>query len=88
MVLTAQYGLCAIGMLGIQRTKNSLNNLSAVISKTHVLLLVHCFQFGMETTYHVVLETVGLYLCPVVQLVRGYILHIARHIVTGICIGA
>ena len=42
----------------------------------------------METTYHVVLETVGLYLCPVVQLVRGDILHIARHIVASICISA
>ena len=41
----------------------------------------------METAYNHVLETVGLYLCPVVHFVSGDVFGVTRNIIAGVCVG-
>ena len=64
-----------------------LIELARILRQTDVILLVDSLQLGVETTDDHILETVCLNLGPVLDLVRGYILDIARHIVRGKGIG-
>ena len=55
--------------------------LALVAAQSDIILLIDSLQLGVETTYHHVLESVGLDLCPVLNLVRRDILRIAGHVV-------
>ena len=88
MLLCAQHGLCAVGMVGKQCREHSLGELAAIAGEAHVLLLIYGLQLGMETADDVVLEAVGLNLCPVFQLVGGDILDVAGDIEAGVGVGA
>ena len=58
--------------------------LTLVAAQSDIILLIDSLQLGVEATYHHVLESVGLDLCPVLNLVRRDILRIAGYIVRGI----
>ena len=62
---------------------------SLVIIACHgdVLLLVHGFQLGVETTDYHVLEAIALNLRPVLDLVVRDVLYIASHVIAGVGIG-
>ena len=62
--------------------------LGVVACHGDVLLLVYSLQLGVETTDYHVLETVALYLCPVLYLVVRDVLYIAGHVVGSIGVGA
>ena len=49
---------------------------------------VHCLQFGVETTYYHVPETVGLYARPRRNFVAWYIFNVARLVFRGVGITA
>ena len=58
--------------------------LTLVAAQSDIILLIDSLQLGVETTYHHVLESVGLDLCPVLNLVRRDILRITGHVVRGV----
>ena len=84
MFLRSQHRLRSIRVIREQGGHNLLIHLAVVLGQGHILLLIHRFQFGVETANHIMLETVGLYLGPVFHLIGRNILHIHRHIITGI----
>ena len=60
---------------------------TAVTCQSDVVLLIHSLQLSVETANHHILETVGLNLGPVINLVRWDILGIAIHFIRCIGIG-
>ena len=80
-------GLCTIRMVREEGAHDCLDNLLAIVSRVHVAFFVHGLEFGMESTDHEVLETVGLNLRPVLNLVARNVFHVASHVVAGIGIG-
>ncbi len=84
MFLRSQHRLRSIRVIREQGGHNLLIHLAVILRQGHILLLIHRFQFGVETANHIMLETVGLYLGPVFHLIGRNILHIHRHIITGI----
>ena len=81
MFLRTDGGLRAVRMGRRQLLTHRTPYLVTVVSQIHVVFLVDGFQLGMETANHHVLETVGLNLRPVLNLVRRDVLYVARHIV-------
>ncbi len=75
-------------MRGVESGQQLLVYLAAVLGQRHVFLLVDGFQLGVESSQYRVLEAVGLYAGPVINLVGRNILHIAGHIVARIRVGA
>ena len=88
MLLSAYRGLRAIRMTGECLCEEGFVNLLVVVGKTDVVLLVYGFKLGVEPPYDHVLEAVALYLEPFLHLVGRYVLHIARHVVARIGVGA
>ena len=86
--LCTQYGLRAVGMVGEQGGVHGLPDFAAVARQRHVLLLVDGLQLGVEAADHGVLETVGLDLGPVVDLVRRDVLDVYGHVLRREGIGA
>ena len=72
-----------IGVCGSQRSEDSVRELVPVVVQVLIVLLIYGLQFSMESTQDNVLEAVRLYLCPVLQLVTGDVLHINRLVVAG-----
>ena len=62
-------------------------NFVAIACKSDVIFLVNGLQLGVETAYNHVLETVGLYFCPVVHFVSGDVFRVTRNVVAGVCVG-
>ena len=81
MFLRTDGGLSAVGVRGEQLRHHGSIELVAIIRQTDVILLIDSLQLRMETTNGHIHEAVGLNLCPVINLVRGDILHVAGHIV-------
>ena len=88
VILRTDSGLRTIGMSRRQLLAQRTPYLVAIIGEVDVILLVNGLQLSVETTDNHILETVGLHLGPVLNLVRRDILRIARHIVGGKGIGA
>ena len=88
VLLRTNSGLCAIGVRGIEFVAQSIIEFIRIVSQIDVILLVHSLQLRMETTDGHVHEAVCLDLGPVVNLVRGDILHIASHVIARIGIRA
>ena len=63
-------------------------HLAGILCERHVLFFVNCFKLGMETAYNAVLETVSLYLCPILYLIGRNVFGVASYIEAGICIGS
>ena len=84
MVLSSQHRLCSIRIIRIKRRKNGFKHLPAIFCQRHVLLLIHCFQFCMETADDCILETVRLDLRPNLHFVGRNIFHI--HCLVKTCI--
>ena len=59
-----------------------------VTRQAYVVFLIHCFQFGVETTYDHVPETVRLNTRPRRNLVAWYVFNVARLVFSGECITA
>ena len=59
-----------------------------ITRQTYVVFFVHCLQFGVETTYYHVPETVGLYARPRRNFVAWYIFNVARLVFRGVGITA
>ena len=76
VLLAAQSGLVAVGVVGEEGGKHGVVHLAVVLGEAHVLLLVDGLQLGVEQAQHQVLETVGLNLAPGLQLVVGDVLDI------------
>ena len=53
----------------------------AIVGKTDIELFIYSLELGVETANNHVLESVGLHLCPCIDLVRRDILNIACNIV-------
>ena len=83
VLLRADGGLSAVGMRGEKLGEQSLVLFVAVAGKANVVLLIDSLQLGVEAANHHILEAVGLHLCPVLNLVRGNVLHIASHVIRG-----
>ena len=86
--LSAEHGLSAVRMSGENCTEHSLRQFAVVLSERHVLFLIDGFKLGVESADDGVLESVSLNAGPVVKLVRGDILDIACHVLTGVSVGA
>ena len=80
--------LCTIGMRGIKFLPECNPLLIAVIGKTDIILLIHCFQLSVEAADDHVLEAVGLNLCPCVDLIVGNVLLITGDIVARVSVAA
>ena len=80
VLLRAQHGLGAVGMVGEQGGGHRFPYLARVLRERHVLLLVDGLQFGVEAADDGVLEAVGLDACPVVDLVRRDVLDVDGHV--------
>ena len=88
MFLSTNGGLCAIGMRGEQLGHHGIIHLLAVVGQMDVVLLIDGLQLSVESTDGHILKAVGLYLQPVVHLVGGNVLGVARHVEPGVGIGA
>ena len=88
MFLLTDGGLGTVRMGRGEKLPEGSKLLVVVASHRDVLLLVYSLQLGMETADHHVLESVALYLCPVLNLVVRDVLHIAGHVVGSIGVGA
>ena len=88
MLLCTNGGLSAIGVCRCELLAQCTPNLVTIVGKVDVILLINSFQLGMETTDNHILETVGLNLSPVVNLIRRDVLYITGDIVRGEGIGA
>jgi len=88
MLLCSQHGLRAVGVVGEQRGVHRFPDFAAVLRQGHVLLLVNGLKLGMEAADHGILETVGLDFGPVVDLVRGNVLDVDRHVLRREGVGA
>ena len=86
VLLRTNRGLCAIGVGGEEHGADTLPEFARVLSDADVVLLIHSFQLGVESTDHHILEAVGLNLSPIGDFVRGNVLHIARHVVRGVSV--
>ncbi len=84
VLLRSQHRLRSIRMIREKGGHNLLIHLAVVFRQRHILFFIYRLQFRMETADYVMLEAVRLYFGPVLHLVGGNILHIHRHIVTGI----
>ena len=51
--------------------------LHSIVRQVDVILLIHSLQFGVETSYSHILETVTLHLQPVLNLICRYVVHVA-----------
>ena len=87
MLLSTDGGLCAIRMVRPQHLTQGSEQLTTVAGQSDVILLVNSLQLGVETANHHILETIGLDLSPVINLVRWDILGIASHVVRSVGIG-
>ena len=85
--LRTDSGLSTIGVCRRQLLTHRTPYLVTIIGQIHVILLIDSLQLRMETANHHVLETVSLYLCPVLHLVRRDVLGIAGDIVRRESIG-
>ena len=81
VVLRTDGGLCTVGVRWGQLLAQSTENLVAIVGQIEIILLIDGLQLGVEPTNHHVLETVGLNLRPVLNLVAGDILRIAGDVV-------
>ena len=88
MLLRTDSGLCAVGVSREELLAECSPLLVEVACEVHIVLLVHRLKLSVESAYNHVLEAVSLDACPVVNLVRRYVLHIARHVVACISVGA
>ena len=88
VLLAAQGGLVAVGVMGEEGGKHGVVHLAVVLGEAHVLLLVDGLQLGVEQAQHQVLEAVGLNLAPSLQLVVGDVLDIHGVVVAGEGVGA
>ena len=88
VLLRTDSGLCAIGVGWGELLAQCTPYLVAIVGQIHVILLIDSLQLCVETTDDHVLETVGLDLGPVFDLVRGYVLGIAGDIVRCEGVGA
>ena len=88
MLLLTDGSLCAVRMGRGEKLPESSKLLGVVASHRDVLLLVYSLQLGMETADYHVLESVALYLSPILYLVVRDVLYIAGHIVGSIGVGA
>ena len=88
MILIAQYGVAAARVVGVEQREHAVIGLVAVAGERHVVLLVNRFQLGMESADHGVLETVALYLGPLLDAVRGDILGVDRLVERGPRVGS
>ena len=71
-------------MVGEQGGEHGFAEFAAVLREAHVFLLVYGFQFGVEAADYGVFEAVGLYACPVLDLVGGYVFNVAGDIGAGV----
>ena len=88
MLLRADDRLRAVRVVREEEGIDGVESLLRVVGQAHVLLLIDSFQLGVETAEDAVLETVGLDLRPVFDLVGGNLLDIAGHVVGGVGVGA
>ena len=88
MLLLTDGGLGTVWMGRGEKLPEGSKLLGVVASHGDVLLLVYSLQLGMETADHHVLESVALYLSPILYLVVRDVLYIAGHIVGSIGVGA
>ena len=88
VILRADGGLHAVRMMREQLGQQGIVELVGVVGQVDVILLVDGFQLRVESTNHHVLKTVRLNLGPVLYLIRGNVLRVARHVVAGVGIGA
>ena len=86
--LRAEHGLRAVGMVGEEGCEGCLVELAVVLGEAHVLLLVDGFELGVEAADYGVLEAVGLYAGPVLDLVGGDVLDVAGDVVACVGVGA
>ena len=86
MLLSTDGGLQTIRMIREEQLQKARQHFTHVGCQTDIIFLVHSLELGMETTNHHILETVALNLRPILNLIRGYILGIAGHIIRGISI--
>ena len=77
-----------VGMVREKHLVEGVDGFLAVVGHGHVLLLIHGFQFRVETAEDGVHEAVGLDAGPVVHLVGGDFLHVTGDIVGGEGVGA
>ena len=88
VLLRADSGLCAVGVVGEEHGAQGFPGLAGVLGDTNVVLLVHGLKFGVEATDDHVLEAVGLNLGPVLDFVRGDVLGVAGHVFRSVGVGA
>ena len=81
VLLRTDGGLKSVRMGRPEHLADGGKELTLVAAQSDIILLIDSLQLGVETTYHHVLESVGLDLCPVLNLVRRDILRIAGHVV-------
>ncbi len=81
MLLLTDGGLGAVRVGRGEKLPEGSKLLVVVACHGDVLLLVYSLQLGVETADHHVLESVALYLSPVLYLVVRDVLYIAGHII-------
>ena len=81
MLLSTDGGLSAIRMIGEEFGHEGFVLLVHVVGQSDVIFLVDGLQLGVETADDHILETVGLYLCPILNLIGRNVLCVASHIV-------
>ena len=88
MLLRTDGGLCAVRVCGEELRSESVPHLVAVVREVDVVFLIHSLKLSMETADNHILKAVSLDASPVVHLVGGDVLHVARHVVAGVGVGA
>ncbi|MPM34035.1 hypothetical protein SDC9_80616 [bioreactor metagenome] len=88
MFLCSQHGLFSVRMMWKQGGKHFFIHFPAVAGERHVFFFVNGFKLCMETADYVVLKTVRLNFCPVLDLVRRDIFRVNRHVETCIGVGS
>ena len=83
MLLLTDSGLCTVWVVRECQCEDFIRHLPTIPCKSHVVLLVNRFEFGMKTTNHCILESLRLNLCPILNLVRWDILHIVCFVIRG-----
>ena len=78
MLLRTDCSLSSVGVSGEELVQERVNHLFAVVAQVEIILLINGLKLGVEAADYHILETVGLYASPVLNLVAGDVLYIDR----------
>ena len=72
--------LCTVRVVREKGCVHGLIHFAAVVREGHVLFLVNCLQFGVETSDYRIFESVCFNFRPVLDFIGRDVLHIYRHV--------